>query len=308
MKTALLFPGQGSQHIGMGKDLYDAFTEAKEVFQEVDDVLNRRLSKIIFEGESETLVETTNAQPAIMAVSMAIFKVLKKQGGFRFDFACGHSLGEYSALGSTDSLTLADTTSLLKVRSEAMAAVNGNARGGMLALLGASFEDAQRLCDHLSNEGVIVIANDNGAGQVVLSGQIELIEKAQQLSKEFNIKRAIMLKVSQAFHSPLMNGAAEIMKDALASAGIKAPLVPVLPNVTAFPTSEVEEIRECLYSQVCGRVRFRETVNQLELLSVQRFIEVGPGSVLSNLVKQMLPQAVTMKVSNLTEIDQILAQ
>lgn len=300
MHTVLLFPGQGSQFVGMGADLAQNFKVAQAVFAEVDDSLSRKLSSIIFEGELDELTRTTNAQPAIMAVSMAIMRVLQTETEFVFDCALGHSLGEYSALAACTSLTLAETSKLLAIRSSAMEC--NQTPGAMLALLGASFEDAQRLCDALSKEGVIVIANDNGAGQIVLSGERELIARAQELARDYNIKRAIALKVSQAFHSPLMASAEGVMKSALVAADIKVPQVAVIQNVTALPTQDPEQIRTGLVEQVSGRVRFRESINQALAMGGTKFVEVGPGKVLTNLVKSSFPQVETHSIQNILDI------
>jgi [acyl-carrier-protein] S-malonyltransferase len=300
MKYAFLFPGQGSQYIGMGKELYHSFQEARDVFEEVDEVLKQNLTKLIFSGEASELTNTENAQPAIMAVSMAVFKVLEKQGGFKVQekcaYAAGHSLGEYSALCATQSLTIRDTASLLKTRGQEMSAAGKRSLGAMIALLGATITEAKKIVEAASVFGICQIANDNGSGQIVLSGDVSAIDQVATISANYGVKKAIKLSVSGAFHSQLMRSAEEEMHIALSKVTIHEPLVPIIANVTASEVTDPKEISELLIKQITGTVRWRESMEYMINSGVNCFVEVGPGKVLSTIAKRM---AENLKIVNI---------
>ena len=286
---AFIFPGQGSQSVGMGRALADASPVAREVFQEVDDVLGQRLFKLMNEGPEDQLTLTENAQPAIMANAIATLRVLEREGGVRLadkaDFVAGHSLGEYSALCAAGALDLATTAKLLKLRGQAMQAAVPVGIGAMAALLGADIEKAQALAEAAAEGEICTVANDNDPGQVVISGHKGAIERAIALIKDFEIKRGVLLPVSAPFHCPLMQPAADAMAEALAGAALQAPLVPVFANVTAAPVADADMIRALLVEQVTGRVRWRESVMAMEAVGVHHFIEFG-GKVLGPMVKR----------------------
>ncbi|MBL1431024.1 MAG: ACP S-malonyltransferase [Robiginitomaculum sp.] len=289
MKIAFVFPGQGSQSVGMGKALSDNFAAAKEVFAAVDDALSQDLSKIIWEGSIEDLTLTENTQPALMAVSLAVMAVLEAEYGITVTAAtqvAGHSLGEYSALAAAGSIGLADTAKLLKRRGQAMQRAVPVGEGAMAALLGATEEQAMALCIAGKPHGVIGIANDNAAGQIVISGAKAAIDEAVKLAKDVGVKRAIILPVSAPFHSELMQPAAEEMEAALSEVQIKTPSVPLVANVTAEPTINPQSIRRQLVEQVTGKVRWRESMTFLAASGVQTIVEVGAGRVLSTLTKR----------------------
>ena len=289
MALALMFPGQGSQSVGMGRALHDAYPESRAVFEEVDDALGESLSSLIFEGPEEKLTLTENAQPALMAVSLAAMRALEANG---FDpktaaFVAGHSLGEYSALAAAGALTICDTARLLRVRGLAMQSAVGPGEGAMAAIIGLSSDAVADLCARAADDDVCEMANDNGGDQIVISGTKAAVDRAVALASEMGAKRAILLQVSAPFHCRLMQPAAERMRDALSDAAIMAPVVPVVSNVTATPTGEPEEIRKRLVAQVTGQVRWRETVNYLSANGVDTLLEVGSGKVLSGLARRI---------------------
>ncbi len=292
MNRAFLFPGQGSQAVGMGKVLAEAFTSAREVFAEVDDALSQTLSRLMWEGPESDLVLTENAQPAIMAASIAVVRVLEKEMGLDIakhaKLVAGHSLGEYSALCAAGAFTLADTARLLKIRGQAMQSAVPVGEGGMIALIGAEIEQAEEVArEAAAAGGVCVVANDNAPGQVVISGSSDAIAKAPEIAKAKGIKRAIPLAVSAPFHCPLMQPAADRMAEALAAVTIRPLLVPVVANVTAGPISEPDTVRRLLVEQVTGRVRWRESILELRGLGIDTTVEFGGGKVLTGMVKRI---------------------
>ena len=309
MTRAFIFPGQGSQAVGMGKALADAFAPAREVFQEVDDALNQRLSKIMWEGPESDLVLTENAQPAIMAASMAVIRVLQAEGGLDLGkharLVAGHSLGEYSALCAAGAFTLADAARLLKARGQAMQQAVPVGEGGMSALLGAEIDQAEELAKECAaaTGGVCVVANDNAPGQVVISGTKAAIDKAPEIAKTKGIKRAIALNVSAPFHSPMMQPAADKMRDALAAVTIRPPAVPVVANVTAAEVSEPEMIRRLLVEQITARVRWRESVLAFRGYGVTATVEMGGNKVLTGMVKRIDKELQTVTLDTPADIE-----
>jgi [acyl-carrier-protein] S-malonyltransferase len=291
-----MFPGQGSQQLGMGKALAADHHAARLVFDEVDAALGESLSAVMFDGPAEALQLTANAQPALLAVSIAVLRVLEAERGFdlaqRTAFVAGHSLGEYSALVAAGSLGLADAARLVRLRGEAMQAATPVGQGAMAALLGLDYAAAAEIAAAAAENEVCAAANDNGGGQVVLSGHRGAIERAIRIAPERGAKRALLLPVSAPFHCALMAPAAEIMRQALAAAAVAAPLVPVVANVTARPMTTPDEIRRRLVEQVTGTVRWRESIEYMAAQGVTQFIEIGAGKVLSGLVKRIAPGAI----------------
>jgi [acyl-carrier-protein] S-malonyltransferase len=296
MSLAFLFPGQGSQAVGMGADLAEAFAAAREVFQEVDDALGQKLSKLMREGPEDQLTLTENAQPALMAVSVAVMRSLEKEFGIGVDkaaFVAGHSLGEYSALAAARAISLADTARLLKLRGQAMQRAVPVGEGAMASLIGpkSNVALAEEAAAAGSAAGVCVVANDNNEGNVVISGAKAAVDLAIEKAKELGA-RAILLNVSAPFHCPLMQPAADEMAEALAAATILAPRAPLVANVTGQPTLDPEAIRRMLVEQVTGRVRWRESMLWLAGTGgVTRFAEAGAGKVLSGMAKRIAPDA-----------------
>jgi [acyl-carrier-protein] S-malonyltransferase len=291
MTIALVFPGQGSQAVGMGKTLADAFAPAREIFDEVDAALGQSLSGTIWNGPAETLTLTENAQPALMAVSIAALRVLEQESGLDVArdvaFVAGHSLGEYSALAAARAISVADAARLLRIRGRAMQKAVPVGVGAMAALIGLELEDAKSVAAEASNTGVCATANDNGGGQVVLSGAKAAVERAVELAKARGVKRAMMLPVSAPFHCSLMQPAADVMADALAKVAVHAPLVPVVANVPARSIKEPAEIVQNLIEQVTATVRWRESVLFMAQSGVSSFFEVGAGRVLTGLIKRI---------------------
>lgn len=303
---AFIFPGQGSQAVGMGKVLADASTVAREVFQEVDDALGQRLSALMFDGPADELTLTANAQPAIMANAIATLRVLEKEGGLRLadkaDYVAGHSLGEYTALCAAGALDLATAALLLRHRGEAMQAAVPVGQGAMAALLGADLVIAQKIADAAAQGEICTVANDNDPSQVVISGAKTAIDRAIEIAKDYGAKRAILLPVSAPFHCPMMQPAADAMDKALADARIDTPLVPVFANVTAQPVSDIDTIRKLLVEQVTGMVRWRESVINMADTGVERFIEFG-GKVLAPMVKRIVPDVDAQSVISMEDIE-----
>lgn len=303
MKKVCVFPGQGSQSIGMGQDLYGTFAVAKAVFDEVDDALDFKLSKLIFDGTAEELTQTENAQPALMAMSIATWRVVSEQTGLKitdFDYAAGHSLGEYSALCAAQALPLSDTARLLRVRGLAMKRAAKVQKGAMAAILGLDIQTVQQVADDSS----CFVANDNSVGQVVVSGPIATVEKACEEAKKAGAKRAIMLNVAGAFHSPLMQPAADEMKAVLADARFERPKIAVISNVLALPVEDPNQIKELLYRQITGQVRWTETVQYLSTQGVEFALELGAGKVLSGLIKKTTPQIATFNVGDVASLQE----
>jgi len=307
---AFIFPGQGSQAVGMGKALADASPVAREVFQEVDDALGQKLFQLMSEGPEDQLTLTENAQPAIMANAIATLRVLEKEGGVtlsaKADYVAGHSLGEYSALCAAGAFDLATTARLLKTRGQAMQAAVPVGVGAMAALLGADIDTAQKLADAAAEGEVCTVANDNDPSQVVISGHKGAVERAVALVKDYGIKRGVLLPVSAPFHCPLMQPAADAMAEALGANSPAAPLVPVVANVTASPVSGADTIRGLLVQQVTGRVRWRESVGAMEDIGVHHFVEFG-GKVLGPMVKRSASGEVeTVSVISMDDIEALL--
>ncbi len=302
-----VFPGQGSQKVGMGKDIYDNFSSAKDVFQEVNDTISFDLSKLIFEGTEEELKRTENTQPALMTVSIAFLEVMKKEYEFnlseRVKFFAGHSLGEYTALCAAGSLSLRDTARILRIRGKAMAEAYPIG-GAMAAILGLEIDQVEEIVrEACSDTAKVQIANDNSVGQVVVSGHEEAVKKASEIASNCGARRAVMLPVSGPFHSELMQPAAEVLKDVLADVEFKAPSKPVIANVTA--KAETENFKDLLLNQITGRVRWRESILYAESKGVSKCIEIGAGRVLTGLVKRISPSIELMNVNSLESLEQI---
>lgn len=310
MSIAFTFPGQGSQAVGMGKDLADSFPEAAAVFAEVDDALGEKLSDTIWNGPEETLTLTANAQPALMAVSIAVIRVLESRGldiGSKVSFVAGHSLGEYSALCAAGTFSLADTARLLRIRGNAMQAAVPVGKGAMAAIIGLEHDDVEAVCREASSLGACQIANDNGGGQLVISGEKQAVEKAAALATEKGAKRALMLPVSAPFHSSLMAPAAEAMREALAKVEKRDPAVPVVANVLAAPVSDAGEVVRLLVEQVTGQVRWRETVQWFAANDVTSLYEIGSGKVLTGLARRIDKSVNGIAVNTPADIDAALA-
>jgi [acyl-carrier-protein] S-malonyltransferase len=291
MAVAFVFPGQGSQTPGMGKALAANFAPAQRVFDEVDDALGAKLSAIIFEGPADTLTMTENAQPALMAVSLAAVRVMESEAGLDLKrdakFVAGHSLGEYSALAAAGTFTIADTARLLRTRGQAMQKAVPVGVGAMAALIGLEFDAAAAVAGEAAQGQVCQAANDNGGGQVVVSGDKAAVERAVEIAKGKGAKRAMLLPVSAPFHCALMQPAAEVMADALSKVSVKAPVVPVIANVLAKPVSDPAQIVKALVDQVTGTVRWRESVAFMAAADVKTFYEAGSGKVLSGLIRRI---------------------
>ena len=306
-QTAFIFPGQGSQYANMGRDFYDNFSEARQVFEEVDDALRQKLSDIIFNDDESELALTYNVQPAIMVVCIAIMQVLQKQAGFdcldKIDFLAGHSLGEYCALHTAGVFNLADVAKLLRVRGQSMQDACELGKGGMAAVV--AIEDMaviDSIIAEASSVGVIGVANDNAPGQIVLTGEVAAIDFAESLAKQAGAKKYIRLNVSAAFHSPLVEKAKQPMADALDMAKINPLQIPVLSNVTAEKYAD-DAVKQLLLQQITSRVRWVETINNMLENGVTNFVEIGPGKVLSGLVKRIVKKS--KKIAKQTDANNI---
>jgi [acyl-carrier-protein] S-malonyltransferase len=312
MTRAFVFPGQGSQAVGMGRALSEAFPAARETFQEIDDALSQKLTRLMFEGPESDLTLTENTQPALMAVSLAVMRVLEREGGFKVGdklaFVAGHSLGEYSALAAAGALGLAEAARLLKRRGQAMQKAVPVGEGAMAALLGVDLPAAQEIAAAAAKDTgeVCATANDNAPGQVVLSGSKKAIDRVIVIAPEKGAKRAIPLSVSAPFHCPLMQPAADEMAEALAAAKIAAPVVPLVANVTARHVSDPETIRGLLVKQVTGMVRWRESVAYMKEQGVGKITEIGAGKVLAGLVKRIDKEVEASSVGEPAEIEALL--
>lgn len=310
MAIAFTFPGQGSQAVGMGKDLADAFPEARRVFDEVDEALGEKLSRVIWEGPEETLTLTANAQPALMAVSMAAMRALESRGFSLKDkvsYVAGHSLGEYSALAAAGMFSVGDTARLLRIRGNAMQAAVPAGVGAMAAIIGLEEPDVAAACLEAASGSVCQIANDNGGGQLVISGEKAAVERAAAICTAKGAKRALLLQVSAPFHSALMTPAADAMREALAKVVKNRPAVPVVSNVAVQPLTDPDEIARRLVEQVTGRVRWRETVEWFGDNGVTTLYEVGSGKVLSGLARRIRKEIATANVGTPADVEAALA-
>ena len=298
----IVFPGQGSQKIGMGKELSDNFIEAKQVFEEVNDALNFDLTSVMWEGTDNEISLTSNAQPALMACSIATLRVLNRITNKKLpdlaDYVCGHSLGEYTAMTAAEVFSLHQCAILLRLRGNAMQEAVPIGKGAMAALIGTNLETAKEVSDKVKSFGVCDIANDNSEGQVVISGDILAVEKAIKLSKDLGIKRAVILPVSAPFHCQLMKPAQTTMENALNELIFKTPIVPIIPNVDVSPETNPDKLKKNLIDQVTGTVRWRETMEFADKQGVKKVIELGSGKVLSGIAKRMIKNVVTISIEN----------
>jgi [acyl-carrier-protein] S-malonyltransferase len=311
MKRALVFPGQGSQFPGMGRELAEAFPAARLLFEEVDDALSQHLSRLTFDGPERELTLTENAQPALLAVSLAVMRVLEGEAGFdiarQATYVAGHSLGEYSALAAAHALPVADAARLVKRRGQAMQAAVPVGEGAMAALLGIEIEAAREVAAAAGRDGLVcAVANDNSPGQIVVSGHRAAVERAVELAAGHGARRSIMLPVSAPFHSPLMAPAAEIMREALADAALAPPLVPLVANVTAAATSDPEEIKQLLVEQVTHMVRWRESILLFAANEVEEVVELGAGRVLAGLVRRINRDLSAVSVGTPAELEALI--
>lgn len=300
MAAAFVFPGQGSQAVGMGKGLAEAFPSARRIFEEVDAALGERLSGIVWNGPAETLTLTENAQPALMAVSLAAMRVLEDEAGVDLKrdaaFVAGHSLGEYSALAAARALSVTDAARLLRIRGRAMQKAVPVGAGAMAALIGLELGEVKAVATEVADVGICAAANDNGGGQVVVSGAKAAVERAVEVAKLRGAKRAMLLPVSAPFHCPLMQPAADVMAEALAKVSVKPPVVPLVANVLARPISDPKDIVRSLVEQVTGTVRWRESVLFMVQSGVTHFYEIGVGKVLTGLIKRIADSANTAAI------------
>ena len=310
MAIAFTFPGQGSQAVGMGRELADSFPQARAVFEEVDDALGEKLSTIMWEGPDDALTLTANAQPALMAVSMAAIRAMEAGGldiAGRVAFVAGHSLGEYSALCAAGVYSIADTARLLRTRGNAMQQAVPVGEGAMAAIIGMEQADVEAVCSESAQDSVCQIANDNGGGQLVISGSTAAVERAAALASERGAKRALMLPVSAPFHSALMAPAGEAMRKALAGVAAATPVVPVVSNVSVSPTTDPAEIANRLVEQVTGRVRWRETVEWFASNGIETVYEVGSGKVLTGLARRIDRSLTGISVGSPADVEAAVA-
>lgn len=310
MATAFTFPGQGSQSVGMGKELAEAFPEARRVFEEVDEALGERLSALIWEGPEDQLTLTANAQPALMAVSLAAVEALKSRGFSlegKVSYVAGHSLGEYSALAAAGFVSIADAARLLRIRGNAMQSAVPVGEGAMAAIIGLEQDQVEAACAEAAQGAVCQIANDNGGGQLVISGSKAAVEHAAKICSDKGARRALMLQVSAPFHSALMQPAAEAMREALAGVRKHAPVIPVVSNVSVSPSTDPETIAARLVEQVTGQVRWRETVEWFGANGVTTLYEVGAGKVLSGLARRINREIAVANIGTPAEVDAALS-
>jgi [acyl-carrier-protein] S-malonyltransferase len=316
MMRAFVFPGQGSQAIGMGSELAQAFPAARHLFDEVDEALSQRLSRLMFDGPESELTLTENAQPALMAVSLAVMRVLEAEGGFdirrRAAYVAGHSLGEYSALAAAKALSVCDAARLLKLRGQAMQRAVPVGEGAMAALIGLDLAAAKMVAQEAARAGidhdeVCAVANDNGPGQAVVSGHRSAVERAIAIARKYGARRSVLLPVSAPFHSPLLAPAADTMAASLAKIALHRPVVPLVSNVTARAVSDPSEIGKLLVEQVTAMVRWRESVLFLAACAVDEIVEIGAGRVLSGLAKRIAPEIAVRSVGTPAEIAALAA-
>ncbi len=312
MTRAFVFPGQGAQFIGMGKDLAENFVQAREIFQEVDDALSQKLSAMMFDGEQNDLNLTENTQPALMAMSMAVVNVLEKQGGISLkdhcSFVAGHSLGEYCALTAAGVITLSDCAQLLKLRGTSMQKAVPVGVGSMAAILGLDFDAVEQIAKDAAGEQICAAANDNSNGQVVVSGHKQAVERAVALATERGARKAVILAVSAPFHCDLMSPAAKAMKEALVQTTFNAPIVPVVANVTAQAESDPDTLKDLLVKQVTGTVRWRESVLYMRDNGVDKMSELGAGKVLSGLARRIDRSISCNSIGTVEQIEDFIKQ
>ena len=305
----IVFPGQGSQKIGMGKDLSDNFVEAREVFEEVNESLNFDLTKIMWGDNEKDLSLTSNAQPALMACGIASFRVLSKLTGKKLpdlaNYVCGHSLGEYTAMTVAEVFSLQECSKLLRLRGDAMQKAVPVGKGAMAAFIGTDIKTVEKILEKVQSYGICDIANDNSDVQVVISGDLDAVENAISLSKEYGIKRAIVLPVSAPFHCRLMQPAQSIMQEALDNLGFQKPLVPIVSNINAKSETDPIKLRENLINQVTGTVKWRETMLLANELGVQKITELGSGKVLTGIAKRMIENVNTLNIENSADLEKI---
>ena len=306
----IVFPGQGSQKIGMGKEMSENFIEAKEVFEEVDDAIKFNLSKLMWEGSDHDIALTSNAQPALMACGVAVYRVLNKLSNKKLpelvDYICGHSLGEYTAMTVAGVFSLKECAKLLRLRGDAMQKAVPLNHGAMAAFIGTDIKTTKKIIKEVESIGICNIGNDNADGQVVISGDKSAVEKAIELSKDFGVKRSIILPVSAPFHCQLMQPAQLIMQNALNKLNFNSPTVPIICNINALPEKETNKLKQNLIDQVTGTVRWRETMNLANKLGVNKIIELGNGKVLTGIAKRMIDDVKAINVEKPSDFDELL--